>query len=61
MGFGELGGTPPPRNYPEYPLGSETALSLSSFLIVKVMGEESGNLESAFGIDLSSFTYEVNK
>ena len=28
---------------------------------VKVMGEESGKLESAFGIILSSFTYEVNK
>ena len=51
----------PSENYPEYPLGSETALSFSNFLIVKLMGEESGNLESAFGINLSSFTYEVNK
>ena len=25
-GFGELGGTPPTENYPEYPVGSETAL-----------------------------------
>ena len=25
------------------------------------MGEESGNLESAFAINLSSFTHEVNK
>ena len=51
----------PTENYPEYPLGSETALSFSNFPIVKVMGEESGNLESACGINLSSFTYEVNK
>ena len=51
----------PTVNYPEYPLGSETALSFSNFPVMKVMGEESGNLESAFGINLSSFTYEVNK
>ena len=51
----------PTENYPEYPLGSETAVSFSNFLIVKVMGKESGNLESAFGINLSSFTYKVNK
>ena len=25
------------------------------------MGEESGNIESALGINLSSFTYKVNK
>ena len=33
----------------------------SSFLSVKAMGEESGNIESALGINLSSFTYKVNK
>ena len=57
-GFGELGGTPPPRITRSTPW---EALSFSNFLIVKVMGEESGNLESALGINLSSFTYEVNK
>ena len=50
----------PTENHPEYPLGSEIALSFSNFLTVKVMGEESGNLESAFWINLQSFTYDVN-
>lgn len=51
-----------------FPLGpeiqSETDLSSSLWLFqlsVKEMGQESGNLESAFGIYLSSFTNEVNK
>ena len=56
-----LCGHTPTENYLEYPLGGETALSFSNFLIVKVMAEESGNLESFFGIYLFSFTYEVKK
>ena len=40
----------PTENYPEYPLGSETALSFFNFLIVKVMGEASGSLERVLGL-----------
>jgi len=36
-------------------------LLLSSFISVKAVGEESGSSESASGINLPSFTYEINK
>ena len=32
----------------------------SSFLLVKAMGEESGNIGGALGINLSWFTYDMN-
>ena len=57
-GFREPRGTPPPRITRSTPPGNETALSFSNILIMRAMGEESGNLESSLGIKLSSFMYE---
>lgn len=36
-------------------------LLVSCFISVKAVGEESGSSESASGINLPSFTYEINK